>query len=133
MPRVEIIEDDCRRAMRRMIGEGRQFQSIVTDPPYHLLSIVKRFGKQGSAPAKFGKDGAFARISKGFNGQTWDGEDGQGRQIAHDPALWRLCHDLLLPGGFMLTFSCTARASLSPMPSRRAAKPGPDGTMASKP
>jgi DNA modification methylase len=105
MPRVEIIEDDCRRAMRRMIGEGRQFQSIVTDPPYHLLSIVKRFGKQGSAPAKFGKDGAFARISKGFNGQTWDGEDGQGRQIAHDPALWRLCHDLLLPGGFMLTFS----------------------------
>lgn len=105
MPRVEIIEDDCRRAMRRMIGEGRQFQSIVTDPPYHLLSIVKRFGKQGSAPAQFGKDGAFARISKGFNGQGWDGKDSLGRQISHDPTLWRLCLDLLLPGGFMLAFS----------------------------
>ena len=26
--------------------------SIVTDPPYALVSIVKRFGKPGSAPAK---------------------------------------------------------------------------------
>jgi len=25
--------------------------AIITDPPYNLSSIVKRFGKQGSAPA----------------------------------------------------------------------------------
>ena len=28
------------------------FDSIVTDPPYGLTSITKRFGKEGSAPAK---------------------------------------------------------------------------------
>lgn len=45
--------------------------SIITDPPYGLTSIVKRFGKDDSAPAKFGSDGAFARASKGFMGQCY--------------------------------------------------------------
>lgn len=91
--------------MRRLIGEGRSVHSIVTDPPYHLLSIVKRFGKEGSAAAQHGKDGAFNRISRGFAGQQWDGTDDRGNLIANDPKLWRLCLDLLLPGGFMLIFS----------------------------
>lgn len=91
--------------MRRLIGEGRTVESCCTDPPYHLLSIVKRFGKKGSAPAKHGTDGAFNRISRGFADQQWDGFDKDGKQIAHDPKLWRLVFDLLLPGGFLLAFS----------------------------
>ena len=41
----------------------------MTDPPYALVSVTKRFGKPGSAPAKFGTDGAYARASAGFMGK----------------------------------------------------------------
>ena len=47
--------------------------AIITDPPYGLTSITKRFGKENSAPCKEGKDGSFARLSKGFMGKEWDG------------------------------------------------------------
>lgn len=47
--------------------------SVVTDPPYMLTSIVKRFGKDGSAPARSaGNDGSFARLSAGFMNKKWD-------------------------------------------------------------
>jgi DNA modification methylase len=97
---IETIESDCRPAMRRMIGEGRRFHSIVTDPPYRLISIVKRFGKKDAAAAKHGTDGRFTRLGKGFMGQTWDESE-----IANDPRVWRLCLDLLLPGGILMAFS----------------------------
>jgi hypothetical protein len=38
--------------------------SCVCDPPYHLTSIVKRFGAENAAPAKVGKTGAYARASR---------------------------------------------------------------------
>lgn len=50
-----------------------KYHAAFCDPPYFLGSIVKRFGAKNSAPAKFGKDGAFSRASKGFMGKTWDG------------------------------------------------------------
>lgn len=53
--------------------DGHKFQAVLSDPPYALISITKRFGKKGSAPAKHGTDGRFSRLSKGFMGQTWDG------------------------------------------------------------
>lgn len=74
--------------------------SIVTDPPYHLTSVVKRFGKKGSAPAKHGTDGAFMRASRGFMGQEWDGGD-----IAFQPSFWERCLRVLKPGGHLLAFS----------------------------
>lgn len=52
-----------------------RYHAVIADPPYALISISKRFGKADSAPAKFGNDGAFARASKGFMGQSWDGWD----------------------------------------------------------
>jgi hypothetical protein len=73
MSAVRVIHGDCIEAMRAM--PAGSVDSIVTDPPYHLTSIVKRFGKDGSAPAQFGKDGAFSRASAGFMGKTWDGGD----------------------------------------------------------
>lgn len=86
--------------MRRMVLEGRQFNLVCTDPPYHLESIVKRFGKAGSAPAQHGTDGRFSRLSQGFIGEKWD--DGN---IAFTVQLWRLVYELLLPGGFVFAFS----------------------------
>ena len=90
--------------MPRLIDEGIQVDSVVTDPPYHLTSIVKRFGKPGSAPVKIrqipGQRGSpFARSAKGFMGKQWDGGD-----IAFQAATWALCFDLLRPGGHILVF-----------------------------
>jgi len=97
-----LLNDDCLVAMQKLIDDGVQVDSIVTDPPYHLQSIVDRFGKEGSAPAKHGTDGAFARASKGFMGQEWDGGD-----IAFRKETWELALKLLKPGGHLLAFSAS--------------------------
>ena len=73
--------------------------AIITDPPYGLTSIVKRFGKEDSAPAKFGKDGAFSRLSKGFMGKEWDGSG-----VEYSVEAWRHCYNVLKPGGYLLAF-----------------------------
>lgn len=73
--------------------------SCVTDPPYHLTSIVKRFGKDGSAPAQFGKDGAFSRQSRGFMGKVWDGGE-----TAFEPETWAAVLRALKPGAHLLAF-----------------------------
>lgn len=97
-----IINGDCLEEMQKLIDDGVQVDSIVTDPPYHLTSIVERFGKEGSAPAQEGTDGAFARASKGFMGKEWDGGD-----IAFRKETWKLAHKLLKPGGHLLAFSAS--------------------------
>ena len=76
--------------------------AVVTDPPFHFNTIVERFGKEGSAPAQFGTDGAFKRASTGFLGKEWDGGD-----IAFDPMTWSLCLGLLKPGGHLIAFSAS--------------------------
>ena len=54
--------------------EGDRFHAILSDPPYALISITKRFGP-GQVEAQEGADGRFSRLGKGFMGQTWDGFD----------------------------------------------------------
>ena len=76
--------------------------SIVTDPPYGLTTIVKRFGKENSAPAQFGSDGAFSRLSKGFMGKEWDGSG-----IEYNIDTWKKCYEILKDGGYLLAFGGT--------------------------
>lgn len=102
---VELIPGDNRISMLELINDGVLLDSCVTDAPYHLLSVVKRFGKPGSAAAKAGRDGRFTRHSSGFMGQSWDGADADGGLIAQDPAFWRLVYDLLKPGAYVAAFS----------------------------
>ncbi len=52
---------------------GPRYHAVLSDPPYALISITKRFGKAGSAPAQEGSDGRYSRLSGGFMGQKWDG------------------------------------------------------------
>jgi hypothetical protein len=78
---------------------GPKFHALLSDAPYHLASIVKRFGKVGSAPAQFGRDGAFTRASKGFMGETWDGGE-----ISFKKETWQALCEHLLPGGFGMVF-----------------------------
>ena len=100
--RVRVEPGDCLETMARMIAVGVQMDSCVTDPPYHLTSIVKRFGGKNAAPNQQGTDGRFARATAGFMGQKWDGGD-----IAFRPETWRLCYDLLKPGAYLVAFSGT--------------------------
>lgn len=100
MGRFEIHTGDCLDVMRSM--PDNSVDSIVTDPPYHLTSIVERFGKPGSAPAKSKQTGAFARASRGFMGQQWDGGD-----IAFRVETWAEAYRILKPGGYLAAFSGT--------------------------
>lgn len=102
---VELLQGDSNVILRRLADQGRKVHTCLTDPPYYLESIVKRFGKQGAAPAQHGADGRFNRQSRGFMGQTWDAADENGYRIAHDPEFWRAVYDILLPGGFCIAFS----------------------------
>ena len=94
---IDLRLGDCLEVLKTL--EDNSVDSIVTDPPYHLTSIVKRFGKEGSAPAQYGTDGAFARASKGFMGKEWDGGD-----IAFRTDVWKECYRVLKPGGHLLSF-----------------------------
>lgn len=79
--------------------EPESIDSIVTDPPYGLTSIVKRFGSEDAKPAGEARDGSFARLSKGFMGKTWDGSG-----IEYNVEAWRRCWEVLKPGGYLLAF-----------------------------
>lgn len=97
---VSILIGDCRERMAELDADS--IDSCITDPPYHLTSIVKRFGAQNAAPAKVGKTGAYTRASRGFMGQTWDGGD-----VAFDPATWEAVYRVLKPGAHLVAFSGT--------------------------
>lgn len=98
--RWTLMPGDCRESLEILARKGVQVDSVATDPPYHLHSVVKRFGKEGAAPAREGTDGAFRRASRGFMSKTWDGGD-----IAHDPDFWRLVLAVMKPGAYLAAFS----------------------------
>ena len=100
MVNIQLIKGDCLDKLKEL--EDNSVDSVVTDPPYHLTSIVKRFGKKDSAPAQYGSDGAFQRASKGFMGKEWDGGD-----IAFRTEVWEECLRVLKPGGYLLSFGGT--------------------------
>jgi len=82
------------------------FDSCVTDPPYHLASIVKRFGpgQKGinNQDEKEGRNGPYHRAAKGFMGQTWDGGD-----IAFQKEFWEQVYRTIKPGAVLLAFAAT--------------------------
>jgi DNA modification methylase len=81
-----IINGDSLQELKKL--PDNSIDSVVTDPPYHLTSITKRFGKKDAAPASTNNnDGSFARLSKGFMGKEWDGVDENGLGIANNVEL----------------------------------------------
>ena len=80
--------------------KGEKFHSLLCDPPYHLGSIVKRYGSKTAKPPKNKKYGHYGRHSSGFMGQTWDSGD-----IAFDPETWAVLGELLHPGAFCMAYA----------------------------
>lgn len=87
--------------------------ACVTDPPYHLTSIVSRYGEANSKPNKAGT--VYARSAAGFMGQKWDGddqrfseeEDPYRRQIATRSETWAEVYRVLKPGAYLIAFGGT--------------------------
>lgn len=97
---VVVHHGDSRDVLKTLADAS--VHSVVTDPPYALVSIGKRFGADNAAPAKAGKSGAYARASAGFMGQRWDNGS-----TAFDPEFWAEVLRVLKPGGHVLAFGGT--------------------------
>ena len=98
--RVKIQVGDCRDLLRAM--PAGSVDACVCDPPYHLTSIVKRFGAEGAAPARSnGASGVYARASAGFMGQVWDSD------VAFKSETWAEVWRVLRPGAWLIAFGGT--------------------------
>ncbi|NTA79944.1 site-specific DNA-methyltransferase [Agrobacterium tumefaciens] len=99
--RVTLYPGNCLEVLASM--PENSIDSAIMDPPYHLTSIVKRFG--GDMPprseAAVGKH-AYGRHASGFMGKEWDGGD-----IAFQIATWEAVKRVLKPGGYLLAFAST--------------------------
>lgn len=89
---------DNRDALRAV--SDNSVDSCVTDPPYALVSIVKRFGGANTAPAR-GND-AYMRASAGFMGKTWDTGE-----CAMSVEFWAEVLRVLKPGAHLVAFGAT--------------------------
>jgi DNA modification methylase len=99
--RVMLYAGDCRLALKDI--PDNSVDAVCTDPPYALVSIGKRFGKDGAAPAKSnGATGIYARASKGFMGVGWDHG-----AVAFDPELWVDVLRCMKPGAHGLAMGGT--------------------------
>lgn len=96
---IDIRHGDSREVLKSLADCS--IDSCVTDPPYSLVSIQKRFGKAGSAPAK-DRDGVYKRASAGFMGQSWDTGE-----TAFSANFWAEVWRVLKPGAHLLAFSGT--------------------------
>lgn len=98
---VEILQGDCTTVLGLFPDDS--IDSCVTDPPYHLQSIHKRFAKKGrDETSERYAAGPYGRTAAGFMGQQWDGGD-----VAFRPETWAEVLRVLKPGGYLLAFGGT--------------------------
>ena len=98
---VTVHHGDSRDVLKGLADAS--IDSVVTDPPYALVSIGKRFGADNAAPAKSnGASGVYARASSGFMGQRWDTGE-----TAFSVEFWAEVMRVLKPGGHVVAFSGT--------------------------
>ena len=71
---ITLLHGDCREQLQLLIDQGIKVDSIVTDPPYEIGFMNKKFDKTG---------------------------------ISHDVGMWKLCLEVLKPGGHLLSFGGT--------------------------
>lgn len=96
---VRLLAGDCTAELQKL--GSNSIDSCVTDPPYHLTSVVKRFGAHGSAPVK-AVGSVYARSARGFMGKRWDGGD-----VSFRPEAWGQVWRVLKPGAYLVAFGGT--------------------------
>jgi site-specific DNA-methyltransferase (adenine-specific) len=95
--KIAVHAGDCLAVIRTLADSS--IDSVVTDPPYALVSITKRFGKDGAAAPV---DRVYRRSTSGFMGKQWDTGD-----VAFSIELWTEVFRVLKPGGHVLAFGGT--------------------------
>jgi DNA modification methylase len=95
--KVVLHPGDCLDVLRGLADAS--IDSVVTDPPYALVSIVKRIGAKNAAPAK---EGVYGRSARGFMGKEWDTGE-----TAFAVEFWAEVLRVLKPGGHVLAFGGT--------------------------
>src|SRR5208337_3179496 len=98
--RIVLHAGDCREVMKGFADNS--IDAVVTDPPYHLTSIVERFGTGNAKEPKIEQTGVYNRTTRGFMGKQWDGGD-----IAFRSETWAEALRVLRPGGHMVAFGGT--------------------------
>lgn len=105
--RVVLHGGDSRDVLKGLADAS--IDSVCTDPPYALVSIVKRYGKEDShlhvaehKDLSTIKAAQYNRLAGGFMGKQWDtGETAFAREFWGE--VWRV----LKPGGHVVAFSGT--------------------------
>lgn len=97
---MKVLTGDCLAVLPTLPADS--IDAGVTDPPYHLVSIAKRYSAPHAAPPIDRGDGRYARLTRGFMGQEWDGGD-----IAFRPDVWREYLRVLKPGAHLAAFGGT--------------------------
>ncbi len=104
---VELRCGDCREVLRGL-ADG-SIDSVVTDPPYSLVSIIKRFGNTSESDETVTSERVRSRADSyaclaagGFMGKKWDTGE-----VAFDPAFWADVLRVLKPGGHVLAMGGT--------------------------
>lgn len=97
MTEIRLLCGDCIEQMAAL--PENSVDSVVTDAPYHLTSLVKRFGNSPRNERTENMGNPYGRTGRGFMGHRWDGGD-----IAFRPEVWRQCLRVLKPGGHLLAF-----------------------------
>ena len=95
---VDVRHGDSREVLKSL--PKASVDAVVTDPPYALVSIQKRFGKPGSAATRDGD--VYSRSSAGFMGKQWDTGE-----TAFDVGFWKEVWRVLKPGGHVAAFGGT--------------------------
>lgn len=97
---IELIEGDSAEIVRELADNS--IDSCVTDPPYALVSIQKRFANSPRSERTENTENPYGRTGRGFMGQRWDTGD-----VAFDPDFWSEVWRVLKPGGHVLAFGGT--------------------------
>lgn len=97
---VRVEHGDCRDVVKTFADAS--IAAIVTDPPYSLQTINKRFAKVGRNDKTWSSSGPHQRTARGFMNQKWDTGE-----TAFDPTWWEEVLRVLRPGGHLIAFGGT--------------------------
>lgn len=98
--RVTLHAGDSRDVLKTLADNS--IDSIVTDPPYALVSIVKRFANSPRSERTENIESPYGRTGRGFMGRRWDTGE-----TAFAVGFWAECLRVLKPGGHVVAFSGT--------------------------
>jgi site-specific DNA-methyltransferase (adenine-specific) len=97
---IDVRHGDCRDVLREIADAS--IDACVTDPPYALVSITKRFANTDPAYRSKTTAKQYHRLQKGFMGKEWDNGE-----VAFAPEFWAEVWRVLKPGAHLIAFGGT--------------------------